>query len=302
MKVFVSGLVNVETNLKIRSFPVAYYPIDYPFFGIKTNVSGVGYNITEAARTLGDDVTFVSMIGKDDEAKRIAETLDAHGISRRLVFDALDTTPISVVLREPSDSGRRQIYCDLKDVQEKTVDPSLVEPAMAESDVCVLCNVNFNRALLPVAKRLGKKVATDVHVINDVFDPFNRDFMKSADILFLSDEDLPSSPEEFIAALKNEYSAEVMAIGLGADGVCMYERATDKTTRIPAAALGGVVNTVGAGDALFTAFVHYYGKYGAAEAMKRAEVFAALKIRADGGSLGFSTEEQVEKEYAAHRF
>ena len=28
MKIFVSGLVNVETDLKIRSFPVAYYPID----------------------------------------------------------------------------------------------------------------------------------------------------------------------------------------------------------------------------------------------------------------------------------
>lgn len=302
MKIFVSGLVNVETDLKIRSFPVAYYPIDYPFFGIKTTVSGVGYNITAAARTLGDDVTLASMIGKDDEAKRIAETLDAHGISRSLVFDALDTTPTSVVLCEPNENGRRQIYCDLKDVQEKTLDPALVEPAMASSDVCVLCNINFNRALLPVAKRLGKTIATDVHVINDIFDPFNRDFMLNADILFLSDEDLPSSPEEFVSALKNEYSAKVIVIGLGSDGVCVYERATDTVTRVPAALLGGVVNTVGAGDALFTAFVHYYGKYDAIEAVKRAEIFAALKIRANGGSVGFSTEAQVEEAYAAYKF
>lgn len=32
MKVFVSGLVNIESTLKIEGFPLPYYPIDYPFF------------------------------------------------------------------------------------------------------------------------------------------------------------------------------------------------------------------------------------------------------------------------------
>ncbi len=38
MKVIVSGLVNIETTLKVRKFPIDYYPIDYPFFGIKSDV------------------------------------------------------------------------------------------------------------------------------------------------------------------------------------------------------------------------------------------------------------------------
>ncbi len=300
MNVFVSGLVNIETDLKIRAFPVTYYPVDYPFFGIHSTVSGVAYNIAKAAKKLGDGVSLSSLIGKDFEAGRIKDAFDAEGLSRECLFDALDTTPVSVVLHEHGNAGKRQVYCDLKNIQDMTVDTGAVRDAMAKSDVCVLCNINFNRALLPIAKSMGKTIATDVHVLSSADDAFNREFMENADILFLSDEDLPSEPQEFILTLKNMYTAKIIVIGLGADGAIMYERETDRVTNVPAVNIGGVVNTVGAGDAMFTAFIHYYGKFGAVEALKRAEVFAALKIRHDGGSVGFSDEAQVEEVFGSY--
>lgn len=303
MKLFVSGIINVETNLRIRSFPVTYYPIDYPFFGINTSISGVGYNVTMAAKTLGDEVVFSSLIGKDHEGRRVAHTLDDNGIPRDYVFEYLDQTPVSVILNEPGDGGRRQIYSDLKDIQEKSLDPESVKTAICSSDICILCNTNFNRVLLPIAKQAGKAIATDVHVLSDINDPFNRDFMAYADILFLSDGDLPCSAREFIYKLKDAYGAKIIVIGMGDDGAMMYERATDAVTVLPAVKIGGVVNTVGAGDALFTAFNHYYlHGYDAVEALKRAEVFAALKIRFDGGALGFSTEAQVDEVYRNYEF
>ena len=303
MKYFVSGLVNVETNLRIRSFPVAYYPIDYPFFGIDSSISGVGYNISMAAKTLGDEITLSTLIGKDNEADRIRAKLDASGISREYVFETLDCTPVSIILYEPGDGGRRQIYCDLKNIQDMNIDTERVKNAVYASDICVLCNTNFNRALLPIAKAAGKPIATDVHVISDIYDPFNRDFMEYADILFLSDEDLPRRPEQFLTELKNAYKARFIAIGLGSDGVIFYERATDTITRLPVCNIGGVVNTVGAGDALFTAVNHYYfNGCSAVEAMQRAEVFAALKIRHAGGAVGFPNEQQVQDVYTNYRF
>ncbi len=302
MKLFVSGLINVETNLRIRSFPVTYYPIDYPFFGIQSTVSGAGFNIANAARTLGDDVSFVSLIGKDAEAARITETLDKSCVGRDMVFNSLETTPVSVILYEQGAGGRRQIYCDLKDIQDKTIDPELVKSAIDAADTCVLCNINFNRSLLSIAKRAGKTIATDVHVLNNIYDPFNRDFMSYADILFLSDEDLPVSPRDFLLTLKTEYAPKIIVIGLGSDGAIMYDREADAITQLPAVHLGGVVNTVGAGDALFSAFIHYYGRCNAVEALKRAEVFAALKIKCDGGSAGFSSEAQVEEVYKSYEF
>ena len=61
--ILVSGLINTETTVRVRQFPVNYYPIDYPFFGVNTAVSGVAYNISKALKTLGDDVTLLTMTG-----------------------------------------------------------------------------------------------------------------------------------------------------------------------------------------------------------------------------------------------
>ena len=39
--ILISGLINTETTVRVREFPIPYYPIDYPFFGVSTAVSGV---------------------------------------------------------------------------------------------------------------------------------------------------------------------------------------------------------------------------------------------------------------------
>lgn len=68
--------------------------------------------------------------------------------------------------------------------------------------------------------------------------------------------------------------------------------------RLEAAHVGDVVNTLGAGDALFSCFINYYMKgYSAVEALTRAEIFAALKIRYNGAANGFSSEDIVERYY-----
>ena len=58
----------------------------------------------------------------------------------------------------------------------------------------------------------------------------------------------------------------------------------------------GVVNTVGAGDALLSAFVHFWKNgYSDSQALKAAVTFAGLKISASGGSNGFVDEETLKK-------
>ena len=69
MKIIVSGLINIETTLKVRKFPIEYYPIDYPFFGINSDVSGVAYNVAKAFLALGNKVQLTSFIGEDEEGR-----------------------------------------------------------------------------------------------------------------------------------------------------------------------------------------------------------------------------------------
>ena len=92
-KILVSGLINTETTVKIKEFPIEYFPIDYPFFGVNTRVSGVAYNIAKALSTLGDEVIFTTMTGNDFGSQYIDTTLKEAGVSTEHIKKVLGTTP-----------------------------------------------------------------------------------------------------------------------------------------------------------------------------------------------------------------
>ena len=291
-KILVSGLVNTETTVRVRQFPINYYPIDYLFFGVNTAASGVAYNIALALTTLGDEVRLLSMTGVDFPAEYIKSELQKAGIGTEHLKAKLEQTPGSVVLYD--ESGRRQIYCDLKDIQETAY--GFTEEQVADADIVVACNINFNRELLSVAKAMGKTIATDVHVLGNIWDDYNRRFMECADILFLSDEAAGDDPYGFIEKLEEVYHTPIIVMGRGSKGALMYLRDDNWFHEMPAAHVGEVVNTVGAGDALFSSFLHFYAKgMHPVECLKRAQIFAAAKIRTSGASNGFVTEAKVEE-------
>lgn len=290
-RILISGLVNMETTARVRQFPIPYYPIDYTFFGVDTDVSGVAYNIAKAMTTLGDEVRLLSLTGRDLQAEFLRRRLSDDRIGTDDLLPTLRQTAASVVLYD--ETGKRQIYCDLKDVQEQTYPFS--DAMCTEADVVVACNTNFNRPLLHMAKRLGKTVATDVHVLSDAEDDYNREFLECADIVFLSDEAIGETYEPFLRALAQRYPMKILVLGRGSRGAAMYLRETGQITAYPAVSVGQVVNTVGAGDALFSAFVHYYAQgHDPREALLRAQIFASVKIGTSGASHGFATAERVE--------
>ena len=291
MKILVSGLLNIETTTAVRGFPIQYYPIDYSFFGINTAAAGVAFNISKALHTLGDEVRLISLTGSDFSADYIRNELRNLEISTEYVRAKLQQTPQSVVLYDPE--GKRQIYCDLKDIQETTYefDVSMLECV----DLVAACNINFSRPLLHLAKNAGKRIATDVHVLSDICDAYNAEFMEYADILFLSDEAIGEYYQDFLRQLAKTYNSQIIVLGRGARGAAMYLRESDQITEMPAVTAGQVANTVGAGDALFSGFLHYYGKgYAPLDALHRAQIFAAHKITVSGASNGFVTEQEIE--------
>lgn len=291
-KILVSGLINTETTVKVKSFPIEYFPIDYPFFGVNTRVSGVAYNLAKALKSLGDDVSLVTMTGDDFSAEYIKTEVEKAGVDTKHISNMLKETPNSVVLYD--NEGKRQIYCDLKDIQDIKYD--FEETLYNHSDVVIACNTNFNRELLKKAKAAGKMIATDVHVLGDIDDEYNQDFMKYANILFLSDENIKADYKKFILSIEEKFGNDIIVLGMGKKGALMYVKDENKFYELPAVDVKEVVNTVGAGDALFSSFIHFYAKgLKPIECLKRAEVFAAYKIGFDGASVGFTDEETVEK-------
>ena len=192
-RILVSGLINIETTLQVEGFPIDYEPVRFPFFGIQSSVSGVGYNVAKALTVLGDDVRFLSLIGGDMAGRLVLESLADDGISAERVITALRQTPQSVILYDRT--GRRAINTDLKDIQDVAYPADRFDEAIAGCELAVLCNINFSRPFLARAQAQGVPIATDVHTIADLDDPYNRDFMAAASILFMSDEGLPCAAE-----------------------------------------------------------------------------------------------------------
>lgn len=286
-KILVSGLVNMETTVKVGQFPIPYFPIDYPFFGVETAVSGVGYNIARAVQALGDRVTLLGMTGTDFPGAYIRQAMEEAGLDTAGIRPCLRETPSSAVLY--GEDGRRQVYCDLKDIQETAYE---FPPDVCRGvDLAAVCNINFSRPLLKLAKEAGVPIATDVHVLSDIYSGYDREFMEAADLLFLSDEAIGEDYRDFLRELARVYRNSILVLGRGSRGAAMYVRREDRVYELPAVNAGPVVNTVGAGDALFSGFVHFYSTgMDPLDCLIRAQWFAAAKIRSSGAARGFMTE------------
>ena len=292
-KILVSGLLNIETSVRVDSFPIEYNPIEYPFFGVESVVSGVGYNIAKALNTLGSEITLLSKIGDDLNGRMVLEELKRNNIDVSNIQINQKKTAESVVLVDKN--GRRKIYCDLKDLQ----DSSSIEIKNINLDdysLCALTNINFNRELLRVVKEKGIKIATDVHVLSSLEDTYNEDFLRNADILFLSNEAIKGREEDFLRSIYQKYHNQIIVCGCGEIGALLYLGDKDEMRLEKAVAPRGIVSTIGAGDALFSCFIHFYNKgLDVKECLQKAVLFAGIKISENGGSNGFVNEKELYK-------
>lgn len=291
--ILVSGLINIETTALIGPFPIEYQPIDYNFFGVNSMPSGVGLNLASALTKLGDKVSLLSVCGDDTLGLVIKQELAERNINHKNILPILSQTPQSVVLYDKS--GKRQIICDLKDSQESSYNIDIFKAEAEKCDCLCLCNINFSRAMLPIAKSFNKPIVTDVHVISSLDDEYNRDFMQYADILFMSNENLRDA-RLFVKETEKLYGNSIIVVGMGSQGSLLYTKADNSFTELPIYKTRKPVNTVGAGDALLSAFTHFYiNGYSPKDSLKLASIFASYKIGDKSASSGFLTEQELLK-------
>jgi acarbose 7IV-phosphotransferase len=279
----------------LDGFPLDYYSVCYPFFGIQTRVSGVGFNLAAALTRLGNQVDFASLISADDNGMLARKALAAEGVPDGLVLSQAAATAQSVILYDPD--GRRQIHVDLKDIQDLRYPENIARDAVKKCDLAILSNINFSRNLIPIAREAGVPIATDVHALAGFEDDYNRDFMEAAEILFLSDESLPGAPEAAAEALLARYETiDLLVIGLGEKGALLVNRVDGVLKRFPAVFTRPVVNTIGAGDALLAAFLDRYLKTrDPTLAMDAALVFASYKVGEKSAGEGFLNAAELDE-------
>ena len=115
--IYVSGVVNFETIVDVDSFPIFYCPIEYPFFGVNSGISGQAYNVAKALKTLGgNDVVLSGLVGKDLLGDVIINQIKKLKIDTSLIKTSLETTPNSISLVDRDNNVKT--YMDLKEIQE----------------------------------------------------------------------------------------------------------------------------------------------------------------------------------------
>ncbi|WP_238434867.1 MULTISPECIES: carbohydrate kinase family protein [unclassified Frankia] len=250
--VVVAGVVNVQQTIPVDDFPVPYSPVRYLPHQLRVEASGVGLNVARTLRALGSSVVLATMAGADPAGALVRAELDRLGLLGDGVVGT-GHTPTSAVLVDKA--GARQIHTDLKDVPDAVYPPELFAWLLRGARLAVLSTVGFNRPLLTIAKDARVPIAVDVQTVTGVEDAYSQPWLNAAEILFCSAERLETDPAPFAAAALARFPARIVVVGLGAAGALLAVR-DRPARRVPAVAPFGVVDTTGAGDALFAAFLH----------------------------------------------
>ena len=294
-KFMVAGFVQMETIIKVEALPVPYKQFESIPDLVNSGIGGAGFNEAMALKWLGNEVDFMSMVARNMSRRQIEAYLKTFDVNLKTdyVLPMLDGMPTSVILYC---KGKKQTFEDVKDIRHVEYDYDLLESRIQDKDMILMSNCNFCRPIIGLAKKYQKPLAVNVRSMRAEKIANKEDFLAAADILYISDDDLESDHYDCIKECREKYDPEIVIMGIGDKGVILYTKEDNSVIEYRPVKTNEIVNTIGAGNALFSSFMHYYvKKKNAKEAIKNALLFASYKIGFVGTSNGFMTEEQIEQ-------
>lgn len=257
------------------------------------NVDQVGHSAAFTARAcarLGHRTRILGSVGADFVGAHVRVVLAGDGVDTSLLFTDPAGTARSVNFVRPD--GGRTFFFDGASHMTITPPADLVDAALAGTDLVLSSLPNWGRHVVSRARREGIPVAVDLQDVRTVDDPYRRDFIAAADLLFASAAHL-ADPPAAAAAWFAAGPARLVVFGMGARGAMLVERAGAGGVRatmapVPAVDLP-VVDTTGAGDSLATGFLDGFvlGGLPAPAALERGQVLARICASALGGSAPF---------------
>ena len=248
------------------------------------------FSVSLGVPIIKPDVDFMSMVARNMSRRQIEAYLKTFDVNLKTdyVLPMLDGMPTSVILYS---KGKKQTFEDVKDIRHVEYDYDLLESRIQDKDMVLMSNCNFCRPIIGLAKKYQKPIAVNVRSMRAEKIANKEDFLAAADVLYISDDDLESDHYDCIKECK-----EIVIMGIGDKGVILYTKEDNSVIEYRPVKTNEIVNTIGAGNALCSSFMHYYVKTrNAKEAIKNALLFASYKIGFVGTSNGFMTEEQIEQ-------
>ena len=249
-EVVVVGNAGIDTNVYSRDPLGLEHETDFT-----ENLDSVGHSGGYSARAfarLGHRTGFLGYVGDDPMGRFLIDELTSDGVDMAHVLIDPAGTNRSVNLMSP-DGGRHSFF-DGKSHMTVTPDLEAWRSVLAGVRLVHFSIPNWARHVLRLARDAGAVVSVDVQDVGDIDDPYRRDFVDAADVLFLSASQLPD-PRTALDALHRP--GRIAVCGMGAQGCAVRSDEGYReygTVRLPEP----VVDTNGAGDSLAAGMLSSY--------------------------------------------
>ena len=291
-RITVASITQIETIVNVDEVPVPYVSSRSMPNTIFTEAGGDAFNESLAFTWLGDEVNFLSIVGRNQDMSVLNPSDRKVTISTEHILPIAEATATQVILC--GKDRKKQVFEDIKDLRDVAYDMSMVTPLIASSELLVVANANFCRPFLDIAAKYKIPVAVNMHTFEKEKEQYNEDFLKAASILYVDDDCVEDDPFGFMKEVAEKYDISVMVMGQGNKGLILYDRNQNIHVHYDCVKTNEVVNSVGAGNALFACFLHYYVETkDSVNAIKNALLFASYKVGFMGTSNGFMTVDEV---------
>lgn len=290
----VAGCIGIDTNVYLYGRDIDW-TVEANFTQNLDYVGQAGGYSSRLFASLGCQTAFVGSVGLDPMGDLIRRELAGDGIETLLFDDPLGThRSVNLMYAD----GRRKNFYDGKGQMDVQPDVDACRRLLGRTRLVHVHLESWCRHLLPVARELGVVVSCDLQDVVALDDPYRRDFIDGADILFLSCVNFPE-PRAALEHLRGGRPGRIVVGGRGADGCVVADAAGVRF--FPAIALPDpVVDTNGAGDALAVGFLTSYvlGGFSVEAALLRGQIAARRTCTRRATSRGLVTRFQLDDLYA----
>lgn len=293
----VAGCIGIDTNVFLYGEDIdwrveANFTQDLDYVGQAGGCAARGF------RRLGLSTAFFGALGDDFTGRFVRDELRREGIDALFFRDPLGThRSVNFMYKD----GRRKNFYDGKGQMEVEPDLEACRAWLGGARVLHAHLENWCRHLLPVARALGVTVSCDLQDVVSLDDPYRREFIEHADVLFFSTVNFPE-PEAVVARLGAGRPGRIVVGGMGPAGAILG--ANGAIRRFPAVSIDlPVIDTNGAGDSLAVGFLTslLFDRSPPEEALLRGQIAARIACAQKADAKRFASRAEIDAALVALR-
>jgi sugar/nucleoside kinase (ribokinase family) len=295
--VAVIGNIGIDSNAYLAGRDIDW-SVEANFTENLDYVGQAGGYASRGYAQLGFPTSFLGYVGDDFCGQMVRAALRQDQIDTTALF--VDPAGTSRSLNIMGRQGTRKNFYDPK--SHMTLRPDLDRCRQA-LEGCRLAHFNipdWARTLLPVARELGITIACDLQDVVAADDPYRRDFIAQADILFFSAVN-HGDPSPLIRTFLKGHPGRIVVSGMGSKGCALGTHEGIRLFPPPPMDLP-LVDSNGAGDALAVGFLSSLVLQGHSleDSVRRGQIAARHTCAQRASTDRLITGTELDRHFAEH--